>query len=353
MANYWAENDRDITLITVDSASSDFYTINPKVKRVVLGLMTQSANLLAALRNNIIRLIELRKVIKCSNPDSVISFVDRTNVLTLLATRGLGLKVIVSERSDPAQHEVGRIWGWLRIISYPWAGVVVAQSDQVKNWLIEVVKGGDIVTIPNPIIFDKGEIAGPILSEITGADEQRRSIVAMGRLGFEKGFDMLIKAFSMAAQLNPEWRLVILGDGNERATLLKLVAKLAMSDRVFLPGLIKNPMNLLRQADIFVMSSRYEGFPNALLEAMACGLPVISFDCPSGPRHVIRDGIDGILVPPGDVAALAKAMNHLINDNAERTRLAARAPDVLERFGLVKIMGMWECALQKVVQDEH
>ncbi len=353
MANYWVEKGWKITMITLDATASDFYTLHPNVKRVALGLMGDSYNPWVAIRNNIIRLIKLRREIKSSKPDIVISFVDRMNIMTLLATRGLGLKVAISERTDPACHDCGRIWSLLRNLTYPWADAIVVQSDKVRQWIEKIVKKGTTFVIPNPI-SNVNEKTNPEQSDTAfrGNTKSKQIIVAIGRLCSEKGFDLLLNAFAMITQSHHNWRLFIFGDGEDRDTLTQLANKLEIAKLVSLPGRIKDPMQFLRKADIFVLSSRYEGFPNALLEAMGCGLPVISFDCPSGPREIIRDGIDGLLVPPEDVNALATAMSHLITDSALRKRLAARAPEVLERFGMEKIMGMWEKLLAGCVKGE-
>lgn len=354
IANYWAEKGWEVTLITLDYATSDFYKLHPNIKRIAMGLMGVSSNPLIAIKNILICIARLRHEIRSSKPDVIISFMDRINVLTLLATRGLGLKVIVSERTDPIYSEIGRIWFWLRRKTYPWANAIVAQTEKVSQWLQRYVEKSLVLVIPNPIVLltDKKD-SEMLLLRIIGKLEASRTIVAMGRLHPLKGFDLLIKAFAKIAHSNPSWRLVILGEGKERNSLEQLAKAVGITKSFFLPGSIKTPMQFLPQADIFVMASRCEGFPNALMEAMACGLPVISYDCPSGPCQIIRDGVDGLLVPPGDVDALAKAMEGLMMDGEQRKRLAERALEVTDRFALGKVMGMWESLIQRLLESPN
>jgi glycosyltransferase involved in cell wall biosynthesis len=163
----------------------------------------------------------------------------------------------------------------------------------------------------------------------------------MGRLTRAKGYDLLLRAFAECAHKHSAWSLVILGEGEERATLEALVEELGLKDRVTLPGCLRDPSPILRGADLFVMSSYYEGSSNALLEAMACGLAVISTDT-SSVREIIRDGANGILVPPNDVTALASAMDRLMKDREERERFGALAGDVIDRFSVERVMGMWD-----------
>jgi len=165
--------------------------------------------------------------------------------------------------------------------------------------------------------------------------------VAMGRLGFEKGFDLLLLAFALCFERYPDWTLRLVGQGAEQPRLQNLAEQLGIKHAVRFEPVTKEPERVLHESDLFVLSSRTEGFPMVLLEAMACGLPVVSFDCSSGPREMIRDGIDGLLVPPEDVGALAAAMATLMGDELERQRLAKRAVEVAERFSLPRVMGMW------------
>jgi GalNAc-alpha-(1->4)-GalNAc-alpha-(1->3)-diNAcBac-PP-undecaprenol alpha-1,4-N-acetyl-D-galactosaminyltransferase len=337
MANYWATHHQDVTLITITSQETDCYALSARVKRIGLDLAVNSRHLAEAARHNAKRVKRLRREIGASRPDVVISFGAETNVLTLSATSGSGVPVIVSERVDARQHPIGWIWGGLRYMLYRRADAVVVQSHALRGWARKLVAIEAVHVIPNPV---EAPLKG--VDRVAMPPGNGRTVVGMGRLTQQKGFDLLLRAFAKCAEKHTLWSLVILGEGEERGSLEGLVAELDLKDRVTLPGRVQNPGQTLQGADLFVMSSRYEGFPNALLEAMACGLAVISTDCPSGPREIIRDGVDGVLVQPNDINALAASMDRLMADRTDRQRLGIRAADVLERFSIRKIMNMWD-----------
>ena len=168
----------------------------------------------------------------------------------------------------------------------------------------------------------------------------RPFVLAIGRLNEQKGFDLLLDAFCRSGLARAGWRLVILGEGPERPALQQQATTLGIADAVALPGFVEVGQ-WLKRADIFVLSSRYEGFPNALLEAMQMQRACISFDCPSGPRDLIENDRDGLLVPPRDVAALSEALQCLAADPALRSRLGAEASKVGERFSAASVYAKW------------
>ncbi|HVL76504.1 MAG TPA: glycosyltransferase, partial [Noviherbaspirillum sp.] len=163
-----------------------------------------------------------------------------------------------------------------------------------------------------------------------------------GRLSEEKNFDLLIDVFTRLAPRHPDWDLVILGEGPERAALEGKVGIAGLRRRVFLPGRVGNMGRWYERADLYVMTSRFEGFPNTLVEAMSYGLPAVSFDCDTGPRDIIRPGIDGLLIRPGDLAALEAALGSLMTGTSERQAFARAALCTRERFSVERISSMWE-----------
>jgi glycosyltransferase involved in cell wall biosynthesis len=340
MANHWSAQNLAVTVLTL-AAQGDppFYPLAPSVQRVGLGKIQPARTPLHAAINNAGRLFRLRQAIRAGQPDVVISFLDQTNVLTLLATRGLNLAVVVSEHTDPGLAQRHRVWDQLRTLLYPRADRVVVLSESSKSYFPSKIQSKTQI-IPNPIQVDCP--AAPIQTS------SRPQVTAMGRFGPEKGFDRLIDAFSQIAADFPGWDLVIWGDGVLRPDLTDQRDRLGLSDRILLPGRTQTPHVELRKASIYALTSHREGFPMALAEAMACGLPAVAFDLPSGPRDIIRDGIDGELVPNGDIAAFAEALASLMRDTARRRQMAERAPDVLDRFGVEHVMAIWEDLLEEL-----
>src|SRR5690606_14194702 len=166
-------------------------------------------------------------------------------------------------------------------------------------------------------------------------------LISVGRLSVEKNHRALIIAFSAWVKKYPDIRLMIYGEGPERASLEKIIADLALQDRVMLPGAVQNIQAALLAADLFVFPSRYEGFPNALCEAMAMGLPVVASDC-SGNAEVIQDGVNGFLFPVDDMSSLTKIVFRLLENPAECQGIAKNASAIVERYGPEKVYGLWD-----------
>lgn len=341
MANYWTAKEWVITLVTFDDGSvPPFYKLDRRVNHITLGITGYSNNIIKGFWSNIRRIVKLRRAIIGSEPEAVISFIDRTNVTTLLAVTGSGVPVLISERSDPAQFSIGRCWEMLRKFTYRFANRIITQNEKARSYFPGKLQSKTII-IPNPIVveYDDEHIADV---------RKNRTIISMGRLSGEKRFDFLINAFSKLKARFPDWNLMIIGEGVERGNLEKLINELGMSTRAKLLGNIKNPHNIIKRADIYVLSSKYEGFPNALCEAMACGLPVISTEYHSCVKDIVIDGENGILTPPDNVDALAFAMEQLMSDSNRRARLASKAREIKTKYGAEKIMGIWEEVLESV-----
>jgi GalNAc-alpha-(1->4)-GalNAc-alpha-(1->3)-diNAcBac-PP-undecaprenol alpha-1,4-N-acetyl-D-galactosaminyltransferase len=353
MANYWAAKGWKITILAVSSGRPPVYDLHTDVvyheMRALLPARSSGwpRDALTRLINDCSKaeravliaelglIMALGHAISVTAPEAIISFLDITNLRVLLATLESDLPVIVTEHSDPFHNSIGEGRESLRRRLYPKAKYVTVLTEEAAAYFSATV-GDRVRVIPNPVW-----VPGDGFAKMQ-ARRARPTLLAMGRLSPEKGFDLLLRAFARIADSHPRWHLEICGEGALRPYLTELAGELGLAERVSLPGFTKHPYEVMRQAELFVVSSLCEGFSNVLVEAMACGLAAVSFDCPSGPRHIIRDGIDGVLVPPRDVAALAAALDRLMADDVERQRLALSAAEVIERFGVEKVMCMWE-----------
>lgn len=337
LAGAMAASGHAVTIVTIDGPEqAPFYDIDRRVEVRRLGVAARSQGAIDATRRNAARVRALRTALVASRPDVIVSFIDVTNVLTLLAARPLGVPVVVSERSDPQAVTLGRAWRLLRRWTYGRAARVVVQTEHARTRLTWV-PASRVAVIPNPV-HAPGVFADPARSH-----EPR--LVAMGRLGPEKGFDLLIDAYARVAGRYPSWTLAIAGEGPLCDDLARRVDAGDLTGRVRLEGLVRDAHGWLASAQLFALPSRYEGFPNVLCEAMAVGLPVVAFDCPSGPREIVTHGVDGLLVAAGDVSRLAEALASLMGDAARRARLGQRARTIAARLAPDVILSRWAACL--------
>jgi glycosyltransferase involved in cell wall biosynthesis len=345
LANYWARKGWDITVVTLASRDLDFYPLHPTVKRVALELAGDSKNALVGLKQNLHRVLALRQVLRQIQPDIALGMMTGANVLLALAALGLSnLHTIGAERTYPPQVPLGYLWETLRCYTYRLLNAVTVLTSESEDWIKSNTYAQKVSMIPNAVVY-------PLLAQeprVNSDNTERKRLLAVGRLSEEKRFNDLIETFANLTAKHPHWDLVILGEGVLRSVLEQQIRELALEKRIFLMGRVGNVGAWYESADLYVMSSRFEGFPNTLIEAMSYGLAAISFDCDTGPRDIIRHEIDGLLVPTENIVALTAALDRLMSDEELRLRLAERAIEVRERFSIEKITQLWEQLFDEV-----
>jgi GalNAc-alpha-(1->4)-GalNAc-alpha-(1->3)-diNAcBac-PP-undecaprenol alpha-1,4-N-acetyl-D-galactosaminyltransferase len=338
LANTWAEAGVDVHLITLGNGDSDRYEVDPRVHRVALGLVAESRSVWQALRNNWSRARAVRQALRDCGAEVAVSFVDRMNVITLWAARRLkNVAVVACERTDFRYHQVGKFWDWQRRRTYPRARILVVQTDEVAAAAREWLPNVQVEVIPNAV----PESATPRIR-----DGSEKTITWIGRMSAEKGVDDLIRAFHLIASELPNWTLLLVGDGPERLAIESLVQELQLENQVEFSGWQRELESSYERTSLFVLPSKYEGFPNVLLECMARGIPPISFDCPSGPRAIIRNETDGLLVPASDVEKLGATILRLATDSSRIQELSQQASQVRLRFGRDVVLQRWEQVLR-------
>ena len=342
LANYWTSLGWAVTVVTVAPRARDFYVLDPGVGRRCLDLTGRGGGVLAGVVRTARRARALRRVLRDVQPAVALSAMHTAHVVLALAARGLsGVRTVGSEHNFPPKAPMGPIWETLRRHAYGHLHAVVALTHECAHWLERHSHARCVPVIPNPVAWPLSQHA-PQVSPAIACAPGRQILLGVGRLSEEKNFTTLITIFARLAPTHPDWDLVILGEGPQRAALAAQVHAGALAQRVFLPGSVGNVGDWYAQASLYAMSSHFEGFPNTLVEAMAHGVPAVSFDCDTGPRDIIRHGIDGLLVASGDANGMASALDRLMRDAHARAGFAQRAVDARERFSMVKISRMWE-----------
>ena len=351
LSAYWRACGYRVTVVTQTDESSDAYVLPHGVERVVLGTAGASGSTLHALAANVQRIWKLRRVMRRTRPTLVLGMMTTASVLAIAAARGLSCPVIATEHTHPPSQGLSSFWLRMRRWAYPQAVRVVALTSGTAQWLSQNLPGIRISVIPNAVRWplEAGEpcIEPPVR-------HGRKRLLAVGRLHPHKGFDLLLEAFASISAWLPDWDLVILGEGPERDALQAQIDMAGLSERVMMPGRVGNVADWYAQSDLYVLSSRVEGLSNTLLEAMASGLPVVAFDCETGPREIIRHDIDGVLVSPAeDVEALAAHLSDLMARPARRESLGRRATDVRDRFSVARVMALWRHLFEEALAGQR
>ena len=299
------------------------YNLDPRIDIIDLSRENKNQNI------DTPRMIKsLRDTIKNLKPDAVVSFMLTINIVTWMATRGLRVRFIPSERNDPSTGR-GKLKHWLSCKAYASSFKTVFQTERARSFYSKKIQQNGVV-IPNPVNVDQERNSNP-----------KHKIVSVGRLEIQKNRRLLIDAFSDVYKKHPEYTLDIYGEGSQEEELKQLIVELGLTSAVILHGNVNDVHRQIADAEMFVLSSDYEGLSNALLEAMMMGLPCITTDC-AGAAEAVEDGVDGIIIPIRDRKKMAEAMEELISDASLRNQFSKKAVEHSKRFKTDRVVDKWE-----------
>jgi GalNAc-alpha-(1->4)-GalNAc-alpha-(1->3)-diNAcBac-PP-undecaprenol alpha-1,4-N-acetyl-D-galactosaminyltransferase len=323
LANYYAREGHDVSIINLFTTEI-FFEIDEKIEMFWPKIQREEYNrfIYAALI-----LPYIRRKVKKFKPDVVLSFGEWFSPFVILSTQFLKFPVFTFELMGP-DISFGNLINNLRRFTYRYAKGTIVQTNIASEIIQKRTRAKNIEVVPTP------------LNEINAVTSvKKKQIVTVGRLSKEKGHIVLIRAFSSLSQ--KEWSLHIVGDGPERAKLEKEVDNLGLKHRVLFYGFKKDFDQVLGESEIFVLPSFYEGFPNALIEAMSVPLACVSSDCIAGPSDIINDGKNGLLVEPGSIEAFTFALNYLIKNPDKRNKIAIEAYKIRETLAFEKIANQY------------
>lgn len=378
LANEWSRQGRKVSVVTLHDQQR-FYTLDPAVHHVIVERRgtTWLAHLLKKVKSYLMVLAHakpwlvailgsttyrffseniyrmnltlyitfetwaLRRALKRVQSPVVVAFGTSINVITLKACRGLGRRVVISERNDPGRLARIKLWDKLWRRYYGKADMVTANTRSALRDMRDFVAIGRLAFVPNPLALPNGKSpnGGNCAASMPKGPP---FVLTVGRLVEDKAQDVLLDAFARAGEDFKDWRLAVVGDGQLKMQLFAQAEDLGIAERVDWHGIVRDPHAFYRAAHVFALPSRVEGMPNALLEAMSCGLPVVVSDGAPGPLELVEDGRTGLVVPVNDAVALALALRRLASDEALRHRLGAAARERVTEYDLPRALATWE-----------
>ena len=360
-ARWLAQEGWRATVLTRHGPSRDFYPVPAGVHRAIEPSDPPWLRCLGLLGFPL-RVLRLRAWLQRHQPDLVLGMTTLPAIKLLLAVRGMACPCIVSERNFPPLKRPGWPWRLLRRLTYPWAQLHLVQTESTGRWLAQHLNARPQLCLANPVAWPLPRFAPDpdptdwLARQKVGADQQ--VLLAVGTKAHQKGFDRLVAMFALLRERHPQVHLVILGMDSvpyhgvdQQAQLRRMLPQASHS--LHFPGRVGNVQDWYERADLFLLPSRYEGFPNVLLEAMASGCCCVSSDCPQGPAELIRDGVNGRLLPnDANPQTWADVVSALLVDSDVRRRLACRALEVRQRFSEGRLRQCFMSGVLQLVGDD-
>lgn len=321
LAAYFYDCGYCVTIVTKEQDTVE-YPVPEGVTRILADITGDeiSSNRITNLYR---RITKLRSIWKQLQPDYIVSFIKKNNFMAITSSAGLHIPVIVSVRSNPAREYPDKVTRLLANVLFSRAAGVVLQTKQAKEFFPKAVQKRAVV-LSNSLSeqFLQAEYIG----------ERKKEIVWVGRMDSNKNPIMLLRAFGNIAEKYPDWGLKYIGDGPQMEELKELSRNEEYAEQICFTGRVEDVAGAIRPASIFVLTSKQEGMPNALMESMVSGLAVVSTDCPcGGPAELIENGVNGILIPVDDEKALTDALDKLLSDDEYRNRLVENAKKLIKK----------------------
>ena len=344
LANEFIKLNDEIIIVTADNSPSGYW-LDERVRLIHINNAGVSRNAAEAVHRNIRSIRCMRSILKKEKPEVVVSFELRMAVFLVLAFPfKRRFRLIASERANPAYAERGRTEEALLNMFLPKVDGFIFQTELVKEKYPAVLQMKGVV-IPN------GVFPEDIPAKLPSFESRKHnSLCAVGRLSWQKGYDVMIDAFQMFHDSHPEHYLHIYGEGPDREALKQQIERCELEDSVILEGNVPDVVQRIADNGMFILASRYEGMPNALMEAMACGLPCVAADCDFGPSELIDNGINGVLVPVDDAKALASAMTNIADDLSFANMLSENAAAIMDTNGKEEITMKYHSFIKQLVQ---
>lgn len=330
-----------VNLITWDNAkATSYYPMDQRIKwyKINMGDASEKAGTLLRLR----RAKFVRDLIRQNKTEIIVCFQDGPFMAFRAYTAGMGVPIIAAERNAPTrfEHTTAVRRKNLTYLAFNGARKIMVQFEDYRC-LYPAFLHKRIVAIPNPV-FSADSYAEP---GSAGTDGRFR-VLSVGRFGFQKNYPTLVAAFEQLAWYYPDWDLVLLGNGEDRTTLERMIADKGLSDRIFLPGATTNISRWYTASNVFCLASRWEGFPNALAEALAHGLPCVGYSDCAGVKNLILPGKNGLLAEGnGDPKSLAGALRMLMDSTEVRSSMGKNAVESVKCYDPGKVFSLWEQVL--------